>query len=62
MIHILLILVGFALLISLGSIICWNLLIFWIIFLVVVIDLAVIFVVWLGVNGTMFLMYFATLA
>ena len=31
-------------------------------FLVVVVDLAVILMVWLGVNGTLFLMYFATLA
>ena len=30
-------------------------------FLLVVVDLAVILMVWLGVNGTLFLMYLATL-
>ena len=39
-----------------------NLVVFLDHFLVVLVDLAVILMVWLGVNGTLFLMYFVTLA
>ena len=35
---------------------------FWIIFFLVDVDLAVIFMVWLGVNGTLFVIDFVTLA